>query len=127
MENKKVLVADDEIHIVQVVAMKLRNNGFDVVTAQDGGEAYELCLSEKPDVLITDYQMPVMTGVELIKKLRTLPEFSCLPVIVLTARGFAIEDDVQEKLNITKFLSKPFSPKELLGHVENAIGQTVTE
>lgn len=127
MENKKVVVADDEIHIVQVVAMKLRNNGFDVVTAQNGAEAYDLCLNEKPDLLITDYQMPLMTGIDLIKKLRTVQEFSCLPVIVLTARGFAIEEDVQKNLNITKFLSKPFSPKELLAHVENSIGQTVSE
>ncbi|MDD5134192.1 MAG: response regulator [Phycisphaerae bacterium] len=121
MSNRKVLVADDEAHIVHVVAMKLRNNGFDVITADNGAEAYELCCEEKPDVIITDYQMPQMTGIELVKKLRSTPELEHIPVIILTARGFAIEDEQKEKLNIAECLSKPFSPKELLSHVENVL------
>jgi two-component system, OmpR family, alkaline phosphatase synthesis response regulator PhoP len=121
MENKKILVADDEIHIVQVVAMKFRNNGFDVVTAENGSEAYDLCCEEKPDIVVTDYQMPGMTGIELIEKLRQKPEFADIPMIILTARGFAIEDEQMNKLGITECLSKPFSPKELLSHVESAL------
>jgi two-component system alkaline phosphatase synthesis response regulator PhoP len=121
MRNKKVLVADDEIHIVQVVAMKLRNNGLDVVTADNGSDAYKLCCEEKPDVIITDYQMPGMTGIELVEKIRSTDGLENIPVIVLTARGFAIEQDLQEKLNIVECLSKPFSPKELLSHIENIL------
>lgn len=121
MENKKVLVADDEIHIVQVVAMKLRNNGFDVVTADNGSDAYKLCCEEKPDIILTDYQMPGLTGIELIEKIRGTSGFEHIPVIMLTARGFAIEDQQMEKLNIAECLSKPFSPKELLSHVENVL------
>ena len=121
MENKKILVADDEIHIVQVVAMKFRNNGFDVVTAENGTEAYDLCCEEKPDIIVTDYQMPGMTGIELVEKLRQRPEFADTPVIILTARGFAIEEEQIIKLGITECLSKPFSPKELLMHVESAL------
>jgi two-component system alkaline phosphatase synthesis response regulator PhoP len=121
MINKKILVADDEIHIVQVVAMKFRNNGFEVVTAENGTDAYKICCEEKPDLIITDYQMPGMTGIELVEKLRQKPEFAEIPVIILTARGFAIEDDQKDKLGITECLSKPFSPKELLQHVENIL------
>jgi two-component system alkaline phosphatase synthesis response regulator PhoP len=121
MENKKVLVADDEVHIVQVVAMKLRNNGFEVVTADNGSDAYKICCEEKPDIVITDYQMPGLTGVELIEKIRSTSGFESIPIIMLTARGFAVDNEQKEKLNIAECLSKPFSPKELLTHVENVL------
>ena len=121
MENRKVLVADDEVHIVNVVAMKLRNNGFDVITANNGEEAYKLCCEEKPDIIITDYQMPQMTGIELIEKVRSNPDVRHIPIIMLTARGFAIEDEQKERLNVAECLSKPFSPKELLSHVESVL------
>jgi two-component system, OmpR family, alkaline phosphatase synthesis response regulator PhoP len=121
MGNKKILVADDEIHIVQVVAMKLRNNGFEAITADNGLDAYKLCCEEKPSMVITDYQMPGMTGIELIEKIRTTAGIENTPVIVLTARGFAIDGREQERLNISEFLSKPFSPKELLGRVEGIL------
>ena len=121
MENKKVLVADDEVHIVQVVAMKLRNNGFDVIAADNGSDAYTLCCEEKPDIIITDYQMPGLTGIELIEKIRGTPGIENIPVIILTARGFAIDEGQKEKLNIAEFLSKPFSPKELLSRVESVL------
>lgn len=121
MDNRKVLVADDEVHIVNVVAMKLRNNGFDVITADNGADAYKLCCEEKPDIIITDYQMPQMTGIELIEKIRLSPDLQHIPIIMLTARGFAIEDEQKEKLNVAECLSKPFSPKELLSYVENVL------
>ena len=121
MPDKKVLIADDEIHIIQVVAIKLRNNGYEVVTAENGAEAYELACSEKPDVIITDFQMPVMTGLELVEKLRNNEETAQVPVMMLTARGFAIEDDVKEKLQIAACLSKPFSPRELLHNVQEVL------
>ena len=121
MENRKVLVADDEVHIVNVVAMKLRNNGFDVITADNGAEAYKLCCEEKPDIIITDYQMPQMTGIELIEKVRSNQDLQHIPIIMLTARGFAIEDEQKERLNVAECLSKPFSPKELLSHVESVL------
>ena len=67
---KKILVADDEAHIRHIVSTKLSNAGFEVVTASDGEEALEVCLAEKPDMIITDLQMPYMTGVEFCIRLR---------------------------------------------------------
>lgn len=123
MADKKVLVVDDEIHIVHVVTIKLRNNGYDVVTASDGGEAFELACSEKPDIIVTDYQMPVLTGLGLVEKLRQNKTTKDIPVILLTARSFAIEDQQKERLNISQCLSKPFSPKELLRDIEDILYQ----
>ena len=65
MADKKVLIVDDEIHIIHVVAIKLRNNGYEVISADNGAEAFDLALRDKPNIIVTDFQMPVMTGLEL--------------------------------------------------------------
>ena len=121
MSERKVLVVDDEIHIVHVVAIKLRNNGFEVISAENGAEAFERACEEKPDIIVTDFQMPIMTGLELVEKLRQNEATKDIPVIMLTARGFAIEDEQKKALRISEFLSKPFSPKELLRSIEDIL------
>jgi len=124
MLDKKALVVDDEIHIVQVVAIKLRNNGFDVTTADNGEVALGIAKDIKPDIIITDFQMPVMSGLELIENLRKDPQTSDIPVIMLTARGFAIDDEKKQELKIADCLSKPFSPREVLKCIEQTLNAT---
>ena len=126
MENRKALVVDDEFHIVQVVSIKLKNNGFDVVTAENGSDGYELASQTLPDIIVSDYQMPVMSGVEMIEKLRQNPETAHIPVIMLTARGFSIEAEQKEQLHISACLSKPFSPREVLQTIEDVLKQDAT-
>ncbi|OHB55164.1 MAG: hypothetical protein A2173_00335 [Planctomycetes bacterium RBG_13_44_8b] len=121
MAEKKVLVVDDEIHIVHVVAIKLRNNGYEVISAENGADAFNLACTEKPDVIVTDFQMPIMTGLELLEKLRQCELTKDIPVIMLTARNFAISEEQQKDLQISQCLSKPFSPRELLGHIEDVL------
>jgi CheY-like chemotaxis protein len=123
MAGKKVLVVDDEVHIVHVVAIKLRNNDYEVISADNGAEAFELACKEKPDIIVTDYQMQGMTGLELVEKLRQREETRDIPVIMLTARSFAVPKAQQEDLRISGCLSKPFSPKELLGSIEDILYQ----
>ena len=123
MAGKKVLVVDDEIHIVHVVAIKLRNNGFEVISAGDGEEGFKLACEERPDIIITDFQMPIMTGLEMVEKLRRCEQTKGIPVIMLTARGFAIGDEQKRDLQISECLSKPFSPRELLRDVEDILYQ----
>ncbi len=123
--KKKVLVADDEAHILHVVSMKLTNAGYEVVTAVDGEEALELCLAESPDLVITDYQMPYMTGLELCEKLREDEQTENIPVVMLTARGFDIEAHEMEAARISGVLSKPFSPREVLAKVEQVLAAAV--
>ena len=118
---KKVLVVDDEAHILHVVSLKLRNAGFDVITAADGEEALELAAAEQPDLLITDYHMPLMNGVELCCALRRQGETASIPAIMLTARGYALEAEDMERTGIRNVLSKPFSPRELLIAVQEVI------
>src|SRR5437588_5325069 len=91
METKKILVADDETHILNVVSMKLRNAGYEVVTARDGQEALEAALAELPDLIITDYHMPQMSGLELCQRLKQEPSTCGIPAIMLTARGYDLQ------------------------------------
>jgi CheY-like chemotaxis protein len=123
MTGKKVLIADDEAHIIHVVAIKLRNNGYEVICASNGAEAYDLACGEKPDIVVTDYQMPFMTGIDLIEKLRKNEQTKRLPVVLLTARSFAISDEQKESLAVEECLSKPFSPRELLKTIEDILYQ----
>lgn len=124
MTDKKALIVDDEFHIVQVIAIKLRNNGYTVITAENGQEACKAAAEFKPDIIVTDYQMPVMSGLEFIESIRQNPDIARTPVIMLTARGFAIDDGQKERLCISACLSKPFSPREVLQMVEETLKQT---
>jgi two-component system alkaline phosphatase synthesis response regulator PhoP len=133
MAGRKVLVVDDEIHIVHVVTIKLRNSGFEVLTAESGQEAYELACREHPDVIITDHQMPNMTGLELLEKLREYGPTQSTPAVVLTTQAHDLSEDECRRLGIRHCMSKPFSPRELLREVENilygapvVISQTLT-
>jgi len=119
--NQKILVVDDEVHILHVVSLKLRNAGYQVLTAQDGREAYELAQVELPDLLITDYQMPYLSGFELCQRLKQLPATRGIPAVMLTARGFSLDHSSMEATGITKCLFKPFSPRQVLAVVEEIL------
>lgn len=121
MSEKTILVADDETHILHVVSLKLRNAGYRVLTAQDGLEAYELALHERPDLLITDYHMPQLSGIELCQKLKADPATTGIPAIMLTARGYHLEPHDTEQSGILRMISKPFSPRQLLTTVNEVL------
>ena len=122
-ETKTILVADDESHILHVVSLKLRNAGFRVVTARDGAEALEMAQAEHPDLLITDYHMPQLSGLELCQRLKADPATSGIPAIMLTARGYHLEPQDTERSGILRMLSKPFSPRHLLATVNEVLAQ----
>ena len=118
---KTILVADDETHILNVVSLKLKNAGYNVITARDGQEALDLALSERPNLLITDYHMPELSGLELCKRLKQDPATSHILAIMLTARGYNLEPQDTEDSGILRMLSKPFSPRQLLTTVNEVL------
>jgi len=121
----KILVADDEAPIANVVAMKLRNAGLEVIVAMDGLEAYELAIAERPDFMITDLQMPGMNGLELCARLATELEGG-IPTILLTAKGFELSAESVRELPVRRIVTKPFSPRELLAQVQELLGLLAT-
>ena len=123
---KRILVVDDETHIVQVLSLKLRNAGYEVVSAGDGEEAFDLAVRDRPDLVITDFQMPYMTGLELARSLAAHAATRGVPVVMLTARGYALDDSELRSAQITEVLSKPFSPRAILdlaGRLTGASGE----
>jgi CheY-like chemotaxis protein len=121
---KTILVADDESHILNVVSLKLTNAGYSVSTAVDGQEALEMATAQRPDLLITDYHMPQLSGLELCQRLRENPATTGIPTIMLTARGYSLEPADTERSGILRMISKPFSPRQLLAAVNEMLGVT---
>ena len=126
MSERTILVADDESHILHVVSLKLRNAGYRVLTARDGQEALEIAQQQHPDLLITDYHMPQMNGIELCHKLKQDPATSGIKTIMLTARGYTLEPADMGQSGILRMLSKPFSPRQLLSTVNEVLNLNVT-
>lgn len=122
MPGKTVLVVDDEAHITHVVSLKLRNAGYEVITAADGEEGFEIACQQKPDLIITDLQMPYMTGVEMCAKLRQRKDTASIPALLLTARGYALSPEDLARTNIKEMLGKPFSPREVLERIKRVLG-----
>lgn len=123
----RILVVDDEPHIVQVVSLKLRNAGYEVLTAADGEEAFDVARESIPDLIITDFQMPYMTGLELCRALANDAGTRAIPVIILTARGYALDQGDLEVGNIRDVVGKPFSPRAILEQIEQILPQDRSE
>ncbi len=120
---KRILICDDEVHILLVAEFKFRRAGYDVDTAGDGQEAWELIQRRIPDLLITDYQMPRLNGVGLTRKVRENPATAELPILMLTAKGFEIDARaLAAQWKVLGLISKPFSPREMLQTVNRILG-----
>lgn len=120
--NKKVLLCDDEIHILRAAEIKVSRSGYEVRIAHDGQEAWELIQQDRPDVLVTDVQMPRMDGFELSRRIRSNPATKDLPILMLTAKGFELEHrELVDKWGITEILGKPFSPRELVQLIDQIL------
>ena len=117
----KILVVDDEKFIVHVVTLKLRNAGYEVISAGDGEEGLEVAITEQPDLIVTDYQMPYMTGLEMSQALRKDERTANIPILMLTARGYSLSEEDLEAVNIKISMSKPFSPRELIDCIETTL------
>jgi two-component system alkaline phosphatase synthesis response regulator PhoP len=111
---KTFLVVDDELHVTHLLAHKLKQAGVSVLTAIDGQQGFELAMRYLPDVVITDLQMPVLSGYEMSVKLRTEPATSHIPVLMLTARGHKLSEQELSVTGIREVMSKPFAARQLI-------------
>lgn len=122
--TKKVLLCDDEIHILRAAEHKVARSGYEVRIARDGQEAWEMIERDPPDVLVTDVQMPRMDGFELSRRVRSNDETKDMPILMLTAKGFELEQqELMETWGIVDILPKPFSPRELVRRIDQIVAE----
>ncbi len=119
-QDRSILVAEDNTALATVVRFNLERAGFQVTVAANGRIAWEAAQAGQFDLVVTDYQMPEMTGRDLAVCLRGCERYRDTPIILLTAKGLELElTNIREVLDITATFSKPFSPKEVVKAVED--------
>jgi len=123
MEQRHVLVADDEPHIGRIIKMKLEQGPFRVTLAYDGQEAIDV-LEANSDIslVLLDLMMPNLSGLDVLARIRSTDRLKHLPCIILTAAGQEVQHQRAMELEATEFLTKPFSPKKLYARTAELAG-----
>lgn len=119
-----VLVADDDVDIRDLVAFKLRQGGYDVDVVGDGVAALASLRARRPDVAILDVMMPGLSGIDVLREIRTDEGLRTLPVILLTARSRDVDVDAGFSTGANDYVIKPFSPRELVHRVSAVLQRT---
>ena len=120
----RILVADDDVDIRELVEFKLSTLGHEIVAVSDGAAAVDACREHKPDLAVLDVMMPGMSGLDAIRVIRSDPSMADVPVILLTAR--AQETDVETGFDsgADDYITKPFSPRELASRVQALLARS---
>ena len=118
---KKILIIDDEIHIVELLKFNLENNGYKVDYSYDGFDGYLKTKEFQPDLILLDWMLPNISGIDLLKKVRSDETLEQIPVIMLTAKN--MEEDKLEGLEdgADDYITKPFSVKEVLARITSVL------
>jgi DNA-binding response OmpR family regulator len=117
----KIVVVDDEPFILMMIEDKLRRAGMEVITLRESKNALAVIRRERPDLVILDWMMPEISGIELCRMLKADPDLKDIPVLLLTAKGQDADKELGLQCGATMYVTKPFSPRALLENVNNAI------
>jgi CheY-like chemotaxis protein len=118
----KILIVDDEPHMLRVTELSLKRGGFQLITGRNGFDAIDQATREQPALIVMDVLMPEKDGLQALRELKQLPETKNIPVIMLTARGHIMTRQDAEQSGAALFLTKPFSPTQLLNEARRIIG-----
>ena len=121
--SQTILIADDEEDLRRLVAITLEDPAYRIVTAVDGEQALNQIRQTRPDLVILDWKMPRVNGLEVVKQLRQNPTTTGIPVVLLTANPSQKDQAEVQALGIVAYLVKPFSPLELLHLVQEILDQ----
>ena len=124
MTKQKILIADDEAQIREILKIYFEKEGFEVIEAEDGAAAILKVQSEKPDILLLDIMMPVLDGIEVCKQVRKMSD---LPIIMVTAKD---EDDDRIaglEIGADDYITKPFNSREVVARVKAVLRRAGTQ
>ena len=116
--NINILIADDEPNQLELMSFNLSNAGYSIIKAANGKEAIELIENHSPDLIILDWMMPKMSGIDVCRTLRSRSETKQIPIIILSARSEDSDKSLGLDTGADDYISKPFSPKELISRVK---------
>ena len=116
--NANILIADDEPNQLELMSFNLSNAGYSIIKATNGKEAIELIENHSPDLIILDWMMPKMSGIDVCRTLRSRSETKQIPIIILSARSEDSDKSLGLDTGADDYISKPFSPKELISRVK---------
>lgn len=119
---KRVLICDDDPVILRLLEVNLELEGYDVLTAHHGEEAFEIASRELPDLVILDIMMPRLDGYQTCQKLKAQPSTEQIPVVFLSAKAQASDIEKGKGFGVEEYLTKPFDPNDLLDVVERLVG-----
>ncbi len=117
-----ILAVDDSASMRQMVSFTLKGAGFDVIEAADGKQALDKSKTTSFDLVLSDVNMPVMDGIELVKNLRTLPDYKFTPILMLTTESAGEKKMQGKNAGATGWLVKPFNPEQLLATIKKVMG-----
>jgi DNA-binding response OmpR family regulator len=123
--GRSILIVEDEKEIRDLLAHYLRREGFSPTVAPDGETGWEKARTEKPELILLDILLPGMDGLELLRKIRTAPATSRIPVVMLTAKGDETDRIVGLELGADDYIPKPFSPREVVARIKAVIRRAV--
>ncbi|MDA1053409.1 MAG: response regulator [Planctomycetota bacterium] len=123
--SRRALIVDDEPHIRRVAELALRAVDCTVVSVSNGEEAWHEIQANCPDIVVSDVQMPKLDGLQLLRLIRTTPEYASLPVILLTAKGYELLQSDSGLLDTCDIIHKPFSPAALSRRVHETLSARV--
>jgi DNA-binding response OmpR family regulator len=113
----RVLIAEDEPHIVESLSFVLQRHGYEVASVFDGEAAMARLRSDPPDMMILDVMLPRLNGFEVLKQVKSDPALRAIPVIILTAKGQTHDRRMAEEIGVDGFMTKPFSNREIVDEV----------
>jgi len=119
----RILVVDDEPHILKLVSFSLTAKGFEVIEATDGLSAIEVAQTEQPDLILLDVMMPALDGYEACRRLKANPATAHIPVVMLSAKSQQAERTTGIDCGATDYICKPFTPKDLVNEVRRVLGE----
>jgi DNA-binding response OmpR family regulator len=119
----RILIADDERDIRELIAFTLRFAGHEVIPASNGEEAYQIALKEAPDLILLDVRMPRMSGYEACQQIKAQDSIKNIPVVFLSAKGQESEVKTGIEVGAAEYILKPFSPDHLTERVRSILAQ----